>query len=324
MSSTSTPTIIDLRGSTKETESSYIEGSSRESYTATLVLLIMFLFDSSRKEILFSQDALAKFEAAHNKDKGKTDRRNLRKAAKEVIGKLGNPSYCPIIVDKITYSEDISAFMNSKKKIVQVHKDLADEWRQSKGISRKSKRKANTKGKSTKSTKRVRHDTAEEEGEEREEEELEEEETDTEDEAEVEAEVLEEENNVDGDLVNVIIPLSLSVYTNIQSSVSFLFRECGVLQPAVLQAGMAKYVKGMKRRIRRMKQVLALKISEGKIVMTRDVYHFISRLFLESEEKEHIFARLFFSLDWYGHVFIIQLHPLLPFSFALCLLILGT
>ena len=192
MSSTSTPTIIDLRGSTKETESSYIEGSSRESYTATLVLLIMFLFDSSRKEILFSQDALAKFEAAHNKDKGKTDRRNLRKAAKEVIGKLGNPSYCPIIVDKITYSEDISAFMNSKKKIVQVHKDLADEWRQSKGISRKSKRKANTKGKSTKSTKRVRHDTAEEEGEEREEreeEELEEEETDTEDEAEVEAEV---------------------------------------------------------------------------------------------------------------------------------------
>ena len=292
--SSSNHEIIDLRGSTKETESSYIGESSQESYTATLVLLLMFLFDSSRKEILFSPDALAQFEAAHSKDNGKPDRRNLRKAAKEVIQKLGDPSYHPILLDKITYSDDISAFMNSKQKIVSVNKDLADVWRQSKGLSRKLKRKANTKRrKPTKRARRNNNNTAEEEDEE----ELEEEESDD---SEVEAE--EVEANTDGDLVNVIIPLSLSVYTNIQSSVSFLFRECGVLQTAVLVAGMAKYVKGMKRRIRRMKQVLALKISEGKKVMTRDVYHFISRLFLESEEKEHIFARLFFSLDWYGRV----------------------
>lgn len=291
MSSTTNPAIIDLRGSTKETESSYIGESSRESYTATLVLLLMFLFDSSRKEILFSSDVLAKFEAAHNKDNGKSDRRNLRKAAKEVIRKLGDSS-CPILVDKITYSDDISAFMNSKQKIVSVNKDLADVWRQSKGLSRKSKRKANTKRKPTKRACQNTTNAAEEEGDDREEDLEEDESGDSE---------VEVEKNTDGDLVNVIIPLSLSVYTNIQSSVSFLFRECGVLQSAVLVAGMAKYVKGMKRRIRRMKQVLALKISEGKKVMTRDVYHFISRLFLESEEKEHIFARLFFNLDWYGH-----------------------
>lgn len=289
--STIDPTIIDLRGSTKDTENSYIGESSRESYTATLVLLLMFLFDSSRKEMLFSPDALAKFEAAHNKDNGKSDRRNLRKAAKEVIQKLGDPSYHPILVDKITYSDDISAFMNSKQKIVSVNKDLADVWRQSKGFSRKSKMKRKAKTK-RKPMKRARHNTAEEEGDE-EEEDSEQDESDSEVEVEAEA---------NGDMVNVIIPLSLSVYTNIQSSVSFLFRECGVLQTAAQVAGMAKYVKGMKRRIRRMKQVLALKISEGKKVMTRDVYHFISRLFLESEEKEHIFARLFFSLDWYGHV----------------------
>ena len=240
MSSTN-PATIDLRGSTKETESSYIGESSRESYTATLVLLIMFLFDSLRKEILFSPDTLTKFEAAHIKDNGKSDRRNLRKAAKEVIQKLDD---------------------------------------------------------------------------------LEEDESDSESEAEVEA-------ITDGDLVNVIIPLSLSVYTNIQASVSFLFRECGVLQAAVLVAGMAKYVKGMKRRIRRMKQVLALKITEGKKVMTRDVYHFISRLFLESEEKEHIFARLFFSLDWYGDFIRHRIQLLARFITILiicilCLLIIGT
>ena len=317
--SSSNHEIIDLRGSTKETESSYIGESSQESYTATLVLLLMFLFDSSRKEILFSPDALAQFEAAHSKDNGKPDRRNLRKAAKEVIQKLGDPSYHPILVDKITYSDDISAFMNTKHKIVSVNKDLADVWRQSKGSSRKSKRKANTK---RKSRKKARHNTAEEEGDNNDKDDLEEDESDSESEAEVEA-------ITDGDLVNVIIPLSLSVYTNIQSSVSFLFRECGVLQAAVLVAGMAKYVKGMKRRIRRMKQVLALKITEGKKVMTRDVYHFISRLFLESEEKEHIFARLFFSLDWYGDFIRHRIQLLARFITILiicilCLLIIGT
>ena len=96
-----------------------------------------------------------------------------------------------------------------------------------------------------------------------------------------------------------------------------------MLQTAVLVASMAKYAKGMKRGICRMKQVLALKISEGKKVMTRDIYHFISRLFLESEEKEHIFDRLFFSLDWYVTSFIIHtkfacLLASLPFSLLCC------
>ena len=67
----------------------------------------------------------------------------MQKATKEVIRKLGNPSYHPILLGKITYCDDISAFMNSKQKIVSENKDLADVWRQSKGLSRTSKRKAN-------------------------------------------------------------------------------------------------------------------------------------------------------------------------------------
>ena len=60
--------LIDLRGTTKEIENAHIGGSSRESYTSTLVLLLMYLFDSERKDVAFAEETLARFEAANNKD----------------------------------------------------------------------------------------------------------------------------------------------------------------------------------------------------------------------------------------------------------------
>ena len=111
-------------------------------------------------------------------------------------------------------------------------------------------------------------------------------------------------SNDGGDKVDVLLPLSLSVYTNIQSSISYLYKECRVQIPVKIQSRIGKYRRGMKLISRQMKQHLALKIIEGKRVMTRDAYHFISRVLLESDEKVHIFARLFFTLDWYvTHVF---------------------
>ena len=59
---------IDLRGSTKEIEDSYIGGGSRGSYLNTLVQLIIFLYDSPRKELLFSAANLLKLQEAHAKD----------------------------------------------------------------------------------------------------------------------------------------------------------------------------------------------------------------------------------------------------------------
>jgi hypothetical protein len=66
-----------------------------------------------------------------------------------------------------------------------------------------------------------------------------------------------------------------------------------------VQLRISKYIKGMKRMSCQMKQHLALTIIEGKRVMTRNDYYFISRILLENDEKEHICACLFFTLDWY-------------------------
>ncbi len=106
-------------------------------------------------------------------------------------------------------------------------------------------------------------------------------------------------DNNGSDKVEVLIPFSLSVYSNIQSSISFLYKECRIQMPVKMQSRISKYVKGMERISRQMKQHLALTIIEGKRVVTRDVYHFISCMLLESDEKEHIFACLFFTLDKY-------------------------
>jgi len=44
---------VDLRGTTREIENSHIGGGSRGGYMGTLVLLIIFLFQSPRKAELF-------------------------------------------------------------------------------------------------------------------------------------------------------------------------------------------------------------------------------------------------------------------------------
>lgn len=262
--------LIDLRGTTKEIENAHIGGSSRESYTSTLVLLLMYLFDSERKDVAFAEETLARFEAANNKDHSECpeqDRPHLREAAREVLWGIGEDAapHNQVLVENLTY-EDFSGFMNTKSKRAIVPKDLALEWaRQSKGGPRKGRKRRKQQ--------------------------------DNEDDGADDIEAVGGE--VGGDKVEVLLPLSLSVYTNIQSSISFLYKECRVQMPARIFASIGKYIRGMKRISRQMKQHLSLKIVEGKRVMTRDVYHFISRVLLESDEKEHIFARLFFSLDWY-------------------------
>ncbi len=200
-----------------------------------------------------------------------------------MIRDLGiEPSPHQILIENLTY-EDFAGFMNTKEKKTLVPKDLAIEWSLSKGVPQKARRGRNKK-QSNDEEDGTRADTAE---------------------AEVEGEMGDNNDGGEdggddgGEKVEVLIPLSLSVYTNVQSSISFLYKECRVQMPVTIQSRIGKYIKGMKRISRQMKQHLALKIVEGKRVMTRDVYHFISRVLLESNEKGHIFARLFFALDWY-------------------------
>ena len=77
--------------------------------------------------------------------------------------------------------------------------------------------------------------------------------------------------------VEVLLPQGASSYGAMQSAVSFLYRECKVEMPKMMKDSISKYIKGAKRLCRRMKQALALKITEGKIAMTKSVYGFLTR-----------------------------------------------
>jgi hypothetical protein len=107
------------------------------------------------------------------------------------------------------------------------------------------------------------------------------------------------EDEVDEDgQVNVMIRLEASTYEGIRSVVAFLYRESGVLMPENMNSSLALYIKGSRCMNRLAKQTLGLKIVEGKKHMTLSVYKAIASILFESCELEHIFAHLFFILDW--------------------------
>jgi hypothetical protein len=163
----------------------------------------MYSFDSERRDVAFSEATPKKFKAANNKDNQNQDRPNLQEAAKEVIRALGKePSPHQILVENLAY-DDFAGFKNTKEKKALVPKDLAIEWSLLKGDPWKARR-----GQNKKQDKKDEEDGTEAET------------------AEAEGGEMGDSNG--GDKVELIIPLSLSVYTNIQSSISFLYKECRI------------------------------------------------------------------------------------------------
>jgi hypothetical protein len=106
------------------------------------------------------------------------------------------------------------------------------------------------------------------------------------------------DGNEEGEDVTVYVRCSNSVYSGIQSALSFLYRQSGFERPAELKNGVSLYCKGSKRLGAELKQKLALKIVEGKKPMSKAVYSFLAKKMFESEKKEYIFAHLFLVLDW--------------------------
>ena len=53
------------------------------------------------------------------------------------------------------------------------------------------------------------------------------------------------------------------------------------------------YNKGLKRKGKKLKQSLALKVAEGKKLMSFEVYCFLCRKLFKSPKREHIFTHLF-------------------------------
>ena len=97
--------------------------------------------------------------------------------------------------------------------------------------------------------------------------------------------------------MTVSVRYSNSVYSVIQSALSFLYRQRGFERPTILKNGVSLYCKGSKRLGAALKQKLALKIVEGKKPMSKAVYSFLGKKMFQSEKKNYIFAHLFLVLD---------------------------
>ena len=98
--------------------------------------------------------------------------------------------------------------------------------------------------------------------------------------------------------VTVSVRCSNSVYSSIQSALSFLYRQSGFERPAELKNGVSLYCKGSKKLGAELKQKLALKIVEGKYPISKAVYSFLGKKMFQSGKKYYIFVQLFLVLDW--------------------------
>ena len=96
--------------------------------------------------------------------------------------------------------------------------------------------------------------------------------------------------------VEVAVCLSDSAYTNVQSAIAFIFRQCGIKRHDSITDGISLYCKVSKRRGKQLKQELGLDLSEGKNPMSLEVFEFLSKQLFVSKSKESIFAHFFLCL----------------------------
>ena len=62
---------------------------------------------------------------------------------------------------------------------------------------------------------------------------------------------------------------------------------------------LSTFIAGMERTVVADKQMLGLKIPEGKKTISIEAYELLSNTLFESREKRDIFAHLFLVLDWF-------------------------
>ena len=98
--------------------------------------------------------------------------------------------------------------------------------------------------------------------------------------------------------VKVALRLEASFYDGYRSAISHLFKESGVLMSEEMKLNFSRYIRGSTRTNKAAKQTLGLKVKEGKLHMTVEVYETIARLMFESDKREHMFAHAFHVLDW--------------------------
>ena len=81
----------------------------------------------------------------------------------------------------------------------------------------------------------------------------------------------------DNGKLEVTVCLSESAYTNVQSAIDFIFRQCGIKRPDGITDGISLYCKGSKRRGKKLKQELGLDLLECKKPASFEVFEFLSK-----------------------------------------------
>ena len=81
----------------------------------------------------------------------------------------------------------------------------------------------------------------------------------------------------DNGKLEVAVHLSDIAYTNVQSAIAFIFRQCGIKRPDGITERISLYCKGSKRRGNKLKQELGLDLSEGKKPTSFEVFEFLSK-----------------------------------------------
>jgi hypothetical protein len=279
-----TESTISLLPNTNVIERHSVVKGTRDNYTSKLTDFIRWLWDNGRRDVLSHQCA-NKLMIAQRNDSRSTQslgyQKNINRVIRQCIARIKrkDSESSPIRLlptvengesnERVLTYDDICDFMMTKHKIVKVDKALALEFKDA----------------------LARSDGNEDEN-------AEDDDSDA-DEQQEEQDLILNEDEVDEDgQVNVMIRLEASTYEGIRSAIAFLYRESGVPMPENMNSSLALYIKGSRRMNRLAKQTLGLKIVEGKKHMTLSVYKTIASILFESCELEHIFAHLFFVLDW--------------------------
>jgi hypothetical protein len=277
-----TESTISLLPNTNVIERHSVVKGTRDNYTSKLTDFIRWLWENGRRDLLSNQ-CVNKLMTAQRNDSRSTQslgyEKNINRVIRQCIAKVKRKDSVssPIRLlptvengesnERVLTYDDICDFMMTKHKIVKVDRALALEFKDA--LARSDGTEEANDASDSSSDDEQREDLI----------------------------LNEDEVDEDGQ-VNVMIRLEASTYEGIRSAIAFLYRESGVTMPENMNSSLALYIKGSRRMNRLAKQTLGLKIVEGKKHMTLSVYKTIASILFESCELEHIFAHLFFVLDW--------------------------
>ena len=263
-------TIIDLSANKHAIEKSNIATKTRYNYNTTLIRFTIFCFERTEFQDLIHEDYIDLLKEANRKDSEeprykKRQQYYLRAEILAILRKMkgGNSASSPI---RLVPSESSNR--------VLTYEDIVSFMETYKKTEKVNKKLANQ-------YLRAVRDLSPEEDE------------DLEDALILTAAGLED----DGEIM-VEIRQEYTTYDGIRSAITQLYTATATSMPEVLKESMRLYIKGSKRLNTLAKQTLGLEMGEGKKAMSRAVYKRICQILSQSHQSEHIFAHLFFVLDW--------------------------